>query len=182
MKDHSRKLLTIVCGNAGVGKSTFARQLARHETSVVFDIDTSSEPLVQTGLVALGLDPNDRDSPRFKEIYREAIHQTLFALTDENLTHIPCIVVAPFTQERRDPSFLSTLENKLRATTRIFYLVCDEEIRRERIRSRTNPRDDSKLADWAAYSRAGEDNAPPPFLHIRIDTSLGTIDFTSNFR
>jgi dephospho-CoA kinase len=165
-----RNPLTIVCGNAGVGKSTFARKLARQEGALLLDIDTASEQLVQAGLGALGLDPDDRDSPRYKQIYRTAIHDTLFALAQENLGHLSCIVVAPFTQERRDPSFLETIQNQLKTEVRVFYLTCDEEIRRQRIRSRMNPRDRSKLEDWSSYAQAGVDATPPPFLHHFVDT------------
>ena len=97
--------LTIVCGNAGVGKTTYARRLAEDTHSLLLDIDTVSEQLVQAGMRAMGRNPSDRDSSEYKHIYRDAIHQTLFAIARENLQFAPCIIVAPFTQERRDRRF-----------------------------------------------------------------------------
>jgi predicted kinase len=166
-----RKLLTIICGNAGVGKTTFARQLARREGALLLDIDTASELLVRAGLEALEIDPDDRDSPRYKRLYRKAIHDTLLALADDNLSHQSCIIVAPFTQERRDPHFLERVRVQLRTDVRIFYLVCDEETRRKRIQKRKNPRDRAKLKDWGNYSKSGLDVTPPPFPHHLIDTA-----------
>lgn len=93
-----RSKLTIFCGNAGTGKTTLGKRLAAESGALFLDIDTVSERLVQAGLAQSGKDPNDRDSPEYKAAYRSAIHDTLFAIADENLSHLPCVIVAPFTQ------------------------------------------------------------------------------------
>ena len=166
---HRHKLI-IVCGNAGVGKTTFGLQLAATYRACLLDIDTVSEPLVRAGLTEMGMDANDRDSTGYKTIYRHAIHETLFDIAAQNLEHLCCIIVAPFTQERRDPSFLGACAVRVRAPVRIYYLRCNEATRRARIHARNNPRDASKLNDWDAYSAIGSDNGVPPFPHTLIET------------
>jgi predicted kinase len=163
--------LIIVCGNAGTGKSTFAQKLAQERAALLLDLDTVSEQLVVAGLQAMGHDPDDRDSPRYKTIYRAAIHETLFAVAAENLPHASCILVAPFTQERRDPHFLQDCKSRCGCSVSIYYVTCDEETRKARIEQRKNPRDRLKLQDWSPYSELGKDTAPPPFEHYLVDTS-----------
>lgn len=163
-------VLTVVCGNAGVGKTTFARRLAQETGALLLDIDTVSERLVQAGLRAMGRDPDDRDSADYKRLYRDAIHETLFAIARENLPFASCIIVAPFTVERRDPGFPDLLFQKTGFKPRLYYLTCSEPERRRRIAARAHPRDAAKLDDWEVYSRQGRDHQPPPFEHISLET------------
>jgi predicted kinase len=166
-----RQTATIVCGNAGVGKTTYARTLAGESGALLLDIDTVSETLVRAGLSALGHDPDDRDSPQFKQIYREAIHETLLKIADENLGHAPCVIVAPFTRERRDANFLSRVQDRLRTEVHILYVWCDDATRKQRIIARESPRDASKLADWESYRRRGQEAERPLFPYTLVDTS-----------
>jgi predicted kinase len=164
-----RQPLTIICGNAATGKTTLGKKRSQEQGAVLLDIDTVSERLVQAGLLELGLDPADRDSERYKRIYREAIHETLFALAEENLDHLPCIITAPFTQERRDRAFVQHLERRLRTKVSVVYLTCSDETRLKRMKQRNNPRDSAKFAAWDAYAKAGNDLSPPPFEHETIN-------------
>jgi predicted kinase len=167
-----RQTLTIICGNAGTGKTTLGRQLAAEKDALFLDIDTVSERLVRAGLAQSGRDQNDRDSLEYKATYRAAIHETLFAIADENLSHHPCIVVAPFTQERRDPDFPRTVETRLHCPVVIVFVWCEEAERKTRITERGNPRDVGKLEAWTAYSAHGRDPEPrPPFPHQFVDTT-----------
>jgi predicted kinase len=168
---HDGPSVFIICGNAGVGKTTLGLRLAQHLSACLLDIDTVSERLVKVGLLAIGMDPNDRDSPAYKRHYRSAIHETLFDLARQNLPHIKCVIVAPFTQERRSAGFLRACEELLGATTQLIYVTCDDVVRKARIESRGNPRDASKLTNWHTYSQLGRDDGPPPFPHLLVDTS-----------
>jgi dephospho-CoA kinase len=166
-----RKRAIVVCGAAGAGKTTHAYLLARREGAVLIDIDTVSEKLVQAGLRALGHDQDDRDSPIYKQIYRDAIHETLFAVARDNLDVLPCVIVAPFTRERREADFKERLERELRTSVEIVYVHCDEKIRKARIAARKNPRDRDKLLGWESYSDAARDDSRPDFKHTFVDTS-----------
>ncbi len=165
------KRVWIICGNAGVGKTTHATNLAREERALLLDIDTVAERLVRAGWEGMGHDPDDRDSPAYKRLYRQPIHDTLFAIARENLDVVPCVLVAPFTQERRDPKFLQNCQSLLRTAVTIHYVVCDERTRHARITARANPRDRYKLDNWGPYASSGHDVGLPAFEHRLIDTS-----------
>lgn len=170
-----RHKLTIICGNAGTGKTTLGKLLADESGAIMLDIDTVSERLVQAGLAQSGRPKNDRDSAEYKAVYRSAIHETLFALADENLSRLPCIIIAPFTTERRNRGFVRAVEERLQCPVEILFVWCEEEERRLRIIQRNNPRDVAKLASWGAYSAAGRDPEPrPPFPHRFVDTTAGS--------
>src|SRR5690606_37901981 len=133
----------------------YAKHLAQETGALLLDIDTVSERLVQAGLLGMGLDPDDRESPEYKRLYREAIHETLFAIARENLLFAPCIIVAPFTQERRDRGFPEQICEKTGTNPTILYLICSEPARKRRIIKRSNPRDAAKLENWELYSQLG---------------------------
>lgn len=168
----ARCLATIVCGNAGVGKSTLAKRLGAQQGAAVIDIDTCTERLAQQVLIGHGLDPSDRDSPDYKRLLRDPIYETLFDIAVENLAHVPCIIVGPFTRERRDPTWPERLRQRLRSPVRILVVHCDPDERRRRIEKRANPRDAGKLSHWTAYAEQSTDRAIPPFEHEWIDTTL----------
>lgn len=171
-----RHQLTIVCGNAGTGKTTFGRRLAAQSGAFFLDIDTVSERLVRAGLAQSGRDPNDRDSPEYKAAYRTAIHETLFAIADENLSQNACIIVAPFTKERRTPEFPETVEKRLHCPVEIIFVWCEEAERRARIIKRGNPRDVGKIDAWDAYSEEGKDpESRPPFPHRYENTTSRSV-------
>lgn len=162
---------TVVCGNAGSGKSTLARRMAAEQRAVLVDIDTCTERLVQQALLAHGLDPADRDSPRYKQLLRDPVYEQMFDIASENLAHVPCILVGPFTSERRDPAWPERLRQRLQAPVRIVIVHCDPAERRRRIEQRGNPRDVGKLSDWSDYAALGVDRETPPFEHVWVDTT-----------
>jgi predicted kinase len=167
----TRKRVMVVCGNAATGKSTFAAQLCAEQGAVLLDLDTVTERLSKLVLRAQGLSEDDRDSDAYKRLLREPNYETLFDIACDNLEHLPCVIVGPFTHERRQADWPARLSARLRAPVEIHYLWCTLEQRRERLLRRGNPRDRAKLADFAAYAAQGEDPTPLPYPHHRVDTS-----------
>jgi len=163
----------VICGNAGVGKSTFAARFCRDRGAVLIDIDTVTERLARLALRGHGLSEDDRDSPSYKALLREPIYQTLFDVALDNLPHAPCVIVGPFTRERRDPAWPEQLSQRLSTGVEIYHLWCGVEERRRRLERRGNARDRGKLVDFAAYAAEGEEPGPLPFPHHHIDTTLG---------
>ncbi len=166
-----RKQAIIVCGNAGVGKSTYGAKLAESLGAALVDIDTCTERLARIVMRSNGLDENDRDSADFKRLLREPIYETLFDIASENLRAVSCVIVGPFTRERRDPTWPERLAIRLQAPVRIIVVHCESGERRRRIALRANPRDAGKLADWQSYDASGLDEHAPPFEHEFIDTT-----------
>lgn len=161
--------LVVVCGNAGTGKTTWAERLARHERAALLDLDTASERLVTAAQLELGRDPGDRDSPDYKRVYREAIHETLFAITRDS--HCDVVIVAPFTRERSAPTFREWLAEKTGRVAEVHYFVCDDAVREARLRARNHPRDRNKLADYDAYRKLGQSEPRPSYSHRWFDTT-----------
>ncbi len=139
--------------------------------AALLDIDTCSERLARVAMASSGLDPNNRDSPQFKQRLRDPIYETLFDIAAENLPHLPCVIVGPFTRERRCASWPCRLRERLGAPVRIVVVRCNDEERRRRLVLRSNVRDTSKLQDWERYAALGVDPGPPPFEHELVDTS-----------
>ena len=165
----TRHQLHIVTGAAGTGKSTFAKQLARDESAILLDSDTVSEPIVKAGMLAAGLDPSDRDSPQFKTIFRDAVYQSQFDVANENLNHTNVVIVGPFSRELTDPSWPCKLKKQFGTVPKIWYLHCDDNLRKNRIQARENPRDAGKLSDWEQHV-ADAPPVEPAFCTTRIDT------------
>lgn len=162
--------LHIVAGAAGVGKSTFGKDLARKLAGVLLDSDTVTEPVVRAGLAAAGLDPADRDSPEYKRLFRDAVYECLFQTAADNMQHIHVVIVGPFTRELGDPSWPIQLAERFGVTPTVWYLSCDDEIRRQRIEQRANPRDQAKLIDWQRHVIEAP-VAKPAFAVQFVDTS-----------
>jgi predicted kinase len=167
----SKQRAYVICGNAGAGKSTFAAELCAERMAVLVDIDTVTERLAKLVLVAHGLSEDDRDSRDYKALLRQPIYETLFDVAVENLARLPCVIVGPFTRERRQPDWPERLRERLGAEVEIYFIHCDPALRRERLRQRGNARDRGKLLDFEAYAREGEDPGPLPFPHHRVDNS-----------
>ncbi len=159
----------IICGPAGVGKSTYGKRLAAELKACLLDSDTVTEPVVRAGMAFGGEDPNDRDSEVYRGTFRLPVYECLYATAAENLPHVDVILVGPFTSEIRDPAWLANLRIRFRGEVEVIFVTCDEDVRLERIRQRGNPRDALKLMDWVGYL-AGSDLRPPVFEHQIVRT------------
>ncbi len=166
MTKHS---LHIVTGAAGVGKSSFGRQLAAKSAAMLLDSDTVTEPVVRAGLMAAGLEPTDRDSPEYKRIFRDAVYECLFQTAADNLEHISVVIVGPFTRELGNARWPDQLRERFGVEPTIWFLTCDDEERRRRIERRGNPRDQAKLIDWQQHI-AESPVASPAFSVKQVDT------------
>lgn len=167
-----RKILYIVTGMPAVGKTSFARELAKTTNACLIDIDTATESVVQAAMNRIVGDPHDRDSSVFKKTFREPIYHTLFSLADANLPHTDTIVTGPFTKELSDSSWHEQIENRLTTPCRIrcIFLRCSPEQIKKRLKLRSNPRDRAKLENWSEYLKYYKTEAPPAYPHFYVDT------------
>jgi len=146
--------LWVICGPAGAGKSTYGRKLAAEKGACFLDSDTVTEPVIRAGMVLAGLDLDDRDSPDYKDAFREPVYECLFATAAENLPQTDVI-----------------LEGRFKTSVRVIFVSCDDVERKHRIELRGNPRDDFKLRNWSEYVDQG-DVRPPAFTHEHIVNQL----------
>lgn len=159
-----------------VGKSTFARQLAKKTNACLIDIDTTTEAIIRAAMAQLTQNPSDRDSPIFKNAFREPIYQTLFSIADENLPHTHAILTGPFTKEQQNENWLTEIQAKLKTPciVKCVHIHCDAALRKQRLIDRANPRDASKLENWDEHLKYYEPETRPAYPHVSVDT--GTPD------
>ncbi|BCU78697.1 ATP-binding protein [Luteolibacter sp. LG18] len=158
----------LVCGPPAAGKTTYARQLADRLGACLLDSDEVAERLVRAGMALAGLDPNDRDSPAYKQAYRDAVYETLFDLASSNLPRVPVVIAGPFTSEGSNPRWPEQLRERLGAETTVHFVWCPPALRRERIVARGETRDLPKLAAWDAYVATCRDERPV-FPHVFVE-------------
>ena len=161
--------LYVVCGPAGVGKSTYGKSLAARKRACFLDSDTLTEPVVRAGMELGGFDPNDRDSEVYRVAFRTAVYESLFQTAAENLPHVSVVLVGPFTSEIRNADWPDELAERFSCEPEVIFVTCPEEERHRRIKERGNPRDELKLADWEGYLK-GTDLRPPVFEYREIRT------------
>lgn len=164
--------LFIVTGLPATGKTTFARRLASSIRGCLIDIDIATEPIVQAAMEKITNNRDDRDSPTFKQTFRNPIYTTLFDLADSNLPHTSVVLTGPFTKESDNPDWPLEIQERLLSTCKVicFHLHCSDELRKRRLAKRANPRDRAKLTDWEQHSNYYQPYPKPSYPHISIDT------------
>lgn len=161
--------LHIVCGPPACGKTIYARQLAEELGAVLLDNDIATEPVVQAGMEAAGLSRDDRDSARYKEIFREPVYEALYQVAEANLGHLPVVIAGPFSGESKDPQWPRVLQERFGREVEVHFVYCDPEVRRARMQERGEARDLAKLSAWDDYLTTTTEERPP-FPHHFVDT------------
>jgi len=152
--------LHVVCGPPAAGKTTHARRLAAELGACLLDSDLATERLVRAGLALAGHDPDDRDSPAYKQAFRDAVYETLFDLARANLPHAPVVIAGPFTRECGTTDWPERLRETFGVATEVHFVWCPPDERRKRIEARGEPRDAPKLQDWNAYVATCHETRP----------------------
>jgi predicted kinase len=160
----------LLTGWPAAGKSTVGRALARRLGAALVDQDTATAPLVAVVADLVGV--HDLDDPRLASPTRRARYETVTALAEDNLRlGTPVVLVAPFTQERRNPRAWDAMERRLRGAGGVPLLVwlrLRPATAVERLRARGEARDLVKLTDPAAFA-AALDTAEPGVPHLSVD-------------
>lgn len=148
-------------GAAGAGKTTAAMALVRRRPAAFLDMDTLLRPAAEAIMKVAGLDPDDRDSPAYKELCRDLGYRITMNAAAENVRlGMDAYLIGPFTQETADPDWL---ERELAALgeaaagveVKVVYVYLEnEEKYRERIRGRELATDEWKLRHWEQFSRS----------------------------
>jgi predicted kinase len=167
----------LLTGWPAAGKSTVGRVLARRLGAALVDQDTATAPLVAIVAELVGVD--DLDDPRLAGATRRARYETVTALAEENLrVGAPVVLVAPFTDERRDPDAWAALDRRLRAAggrPLLVWLQLRPATAVGRLRARGAARDLTKITDPGAFL-AGLDVTEPVGPHLAVDGERSTDD------
>lgn len=150
----------MVSGPPASGKTTYATRLANDLGALLLDSDLVAERLVRAGLLLAGMDPNDRDSPRYKQAYRDTVYETLFDLAASHLHRGPVVIAGPFTSEGGREEWPAELEARLGRAPELHFVYCPPDERRARVESRGAERDRPKLGAWDSYVSTCREEAP----------------------
>jgi len=150
-----------ILGHAGTGKTFLtnhfvASQRKSGHSWCVLDKDVVSEVWSGALLSAHGHDPNDRDSPFFKEAIRDLGYQgTLRIGRDQLELGTNVVFPAPWSRELASGALFSAAALNLPVHTRLGHVWLDLpiDVRKARIISRGDPRDQWKLDHWDDYVR-----------------------------
>lgn len=121
------------------------------------DKDVVSEVWSGPFIEALGQDPNDRDSPFFKQKVRDLEYlSTLRIARDQLAMGLNVVFPAPWSRELASSALFSNRALGFPDTVRLrhAWLELPLSIRKERIARRADPRDQWKLDHWEAYADA----------------------------
>ncbi len=151
-----------ILGHAGTGKSWLthrfvARQHTRGQSWCVLDKDVVSEVWTGPLLAAHGQDPNDRDSPFFKEVARDLGYESTLRVGRDQIEHGTNVVFpGPWSRELASGALFSPTALGLPEHTLLHHvwLELSLEVRKQRIIDRGDPRDRWKLAHWDEYVSA----------------------------
>jgi predicted kinase len=167
----------LLTGWPAAGKSTVGRALARRLGAALVDQDTATAPLVAVVADLVGV--HDLDDARLAGPTRRARYETITALAEDNLrVGTPVVLVAPFTDERRDLDAWAALDRRLRAaggSPLLVWLQLRPATAVQRLRARGAARDVAKVTDPAAFT-AALDVAEPAGPHLTVDGERPTED------
>lgn len=148
-----------ILGHAGTGKSALTtlfiqQQLQQQHTWCVLDKDTVGEYWTGPFLEACGQNPNDRDSPFFKEKIRDLQYKSTLLIGQEQLQlGLNVVFPGPWSRELASGALFSANTLGLPENTRLCHVWLDlpHPVRKARIIHRGDPRDQWKLEHWDDY-------------------------------
>lgn len=150
-----------VLGHAGSGKTQFSKKfiksrLAKKEAWCLLDKDVSGDRLSNALMRSYGLNPEDKDSPGYKEKVRDLEYQTCLDIAKDQLSlGINVVLPGPWTKELQNGDLFKLEKLGLPKKTKLAYVYLDVPIDKikKRIETRSKPKDQWKLANWEEFSK-----------------------------
>jgi len=150
--------LIYVCGLAATGKTSLSKRLVKYLNkktipTALIDKDVIANKFVKKGLQLMGLNQNDRDSPIYKQHFRDLEYEVTLDLIREQLKlGVSCVAPAPWTNEIKNSSiFNNTYQTKHNLIIKHILLKSTIDRIREKIINRDNPMDEWKLKNWEEF-------------------------------
>jgi len=137
--------------------------------TVLVDKDIIANKFVKKGLELMGLNPNDRDSPAYKENFRDLEYEVTLDFIQEQLRlGLSCVAPTPWTKEVKNEMIFQNFyqtPNPLRI--KHVLLKSDANKMQERILKRNNPMDGWKLNNWEEFIKAQNDTAVENLIFLK---------------
>lgn len=174
--------LIFFLGPAGAGKTTLAEAWLRRHGGAYLDMDTLLRPAAEAIMTLAGEDPEDRDSPFYKQRCRDLGYRiTMDAALQQLKIGLDAVVVGPFTRETEDADWLANELARIGTTTSevrvkvILVTLSSEADYYARIQSRASALDAWKLANWEQFRQSLRPRAIawplPPASVLAFDNS-----------
>lgn len=176
--------VVLIGGYAGSGKTEFGRILARQSGWMIIDKDTTTRPVLEFALEALGLPPNDRESVEYVQKLRPLEYEALMSTAHENTEcGVGAIVTAPFIKEFADSAWIEREAARFKADgvpVTLVWVRCDAETMHGYLRRRGAARDTYKLAHWDEYAAGlNFEFTPAAGRQVIIDNSASAEPLTA---
>jgi predicted kinase len=169
--------LWVVAGAPGAGKSTVADLLLARLRPVpaLLDKDVLFGGFVAEVLAAHGRSYGEREGHWYDEhVKRHEYAGMTAAARQMRAAGCPVRVVAPFTQQMRDPARWDAWMAELGGDpVRLVWVRCDAATLRARIVDRDRGRDAGKLDGFEEFLARTRPDLPPPVPHVEVDNRLG---------
>jgi predicted kinase len=167
----------VVAGAPGAGKSTVAEELLRQlrPTPALLDKDLLFSGFVAEVLAAHGRPHGEREGAWYDQHVKAHEYGGLTAAARQvRASGCPVLLVAPFTEQVRDPARWAGWVSELGGEpVRLVWVRCDPGTLRARILARGRARDAGKLAEFEAFVARTRPDLPPPAPHHQIDNRGG---------
>lgn len=174
------RLLVIVTGLAGSGKSEVGRRIARSLSAVFLDKDTLSRGFVEALLERHGVDPHDREGPEYLTGVRPLEYTQLERTAGENLDcGLSVVMAAPYIFQIADPAWYEYMVDRADARDAelaVVWVRCDPRAMQRYLADRNAPRDRWKRLHWEEYLSQVHWDRPPACPHHMIDNSSANAD------
>jgi predicted kinase len=176
--EHREANLVLVAGFAGSGKTEFAKFLSAVTGWALLDKDVLTRPLVESMLVSLGSEPNDRHTDLYRSKVRPLEYRALNNAAFTNIDNgVSTVVTAPFLAEIGDPQWLRWLVHRCttgRAHLEVVWVSADVETMHTYLQMRDAARDSWKLNRWDDYLATIDLDLRPQIPHFYVDNSLNS--------
>lgn len=147
-------------GLAGAGKTQTAKRwvrarLRKGEPWVLLDKDSVGAVLGPALMRALGLDPDDRDSPEYREKVRDLEYEACLSMAREQLAlGFNVVLPGPWGSELSSGRLFDVEALGFPLNTKLTHVYLDitESVMHRRITRRGDPRDAWKLKHWDQYA------------------------------
>lgn len=166
----------LIGGYAGSGKTELGRIFTRLTGWPIIDKDTTTRPVVEAALEAMGAQASDRESETYLSKIRPREYEALMATAHENtMCGAGVIITAPFIREFSDEAWLRRERGQFAddgVPVSVVWVSCDAESMLTYLRRRGVARDAHKLAHWDEYLAGVDVDFRPVGEHHVIDNSI----------
>jgi predicted kinase len=174
-----KKRLILVAAPPAHGKNYVSALLCRALDSVAYFDKDELAPLLSRAFSLSG-EAFDMDGGFYREHLRAAEYETLMGLAFSALRFSDTVLVnAPLSREVRDLSYMQALKARaadVGASLILLWVSASDAVCYERMKQRAAKRDEKKLLDFAAYSKAIDTSVPTALSDARAVDALIVVD------